>query len=354
MRRRQYLSAAVAGAVGFSGCSSIEGLGDDDSAEPTPTSTSTPTATTAEPDIEIIDVSAGDERFIQGSDVTLTLEVGNSGGDGSVPVEVVVGDDAGYEGSMRVEGSRDVEEIELSDVPNGYYEYTITVQDDTVTGSFTVGTPVEQPRVVTSHTVLRQEQNNTAGAGRLTVHVQVKGDPDRGIAPPGREKLLNICRKLVIEELEERYWDVLRFGIWRETQTVGEEDPHATITWGANGNWSVENPGATGDYSAHEFDVAGAPYLVTDGVEEIRTDPWDFRVEFDIVNQGLHRETFQGGVSTPTTDEFRFEIELDPGERRNVWYERVYDGVLDRTEYTIDAYGSVPIYGKTSEYIMFN
>lgn len=350
MRRRRYLSAAVAGVVGVSGCSAIEGESSDDSDASTPTST--PTA--AEPDIEIIDVSVGDQRFIQGPDVPFTLEVGNSGGDGSVPVEVAVGDELGYEGSMQVDEPRHVEEIQLSDVPDGYYEYTVTAQDDSMAGAFTVGMPVEKPRVVTSHTVLERERDATSSADRLTVHVQVKGDPGRGIAPPGREKLLAICRKLVLEELAERYWDVVRFGIWREPQTVGEEDPHATIVWGPNGNWSDEDGRTTGDYSTHEFDVAGTPYIVTDGVEEIRTDRWDFRVEFDLVNQGLHRETVRGGISTPTTDEFRFELELDPGERQNVWYERIYDGVLERTEYNIKSYGSVPIYGETTEYIMFS
>lgn len=351
MRRRRYLATAVAGAAGLSGCSAIEGLsGDDPDAS---TSTPTSTSTTAEPDVEIVDVSVGDQRFLEGPDVTFTLEVGNSGGDGTVPVAVEVGEESSYEDSIRVDSPRQVEEIRLGDVSDGYYEYTVTVQEDTVAGAFTVGSPVEKPRVVTSHTVLGREQDNTPGVGRLTVHVEVKGDPERGVAPPGREKLLAICRKLVFEELEERYWDAVRFGIWRETQTVDEEPPHATVVWGPNGNWPAEAPGATGDYSDHEFDVDGAPYIVTDGVEPIRTDRWDFRVEFDLVNQGLHRETFRGGVSTPTTDEFRFEVELAPGERRNVWYERVYDGVLERAEYTIDSYGSVPLYGKTTEYITF-
>lgn len=352
MRRRQYLFAAVAGAAaaaGLSGCSANEGQRDG-GADP---STSTPTATAAPPDIEIIDASVVDQRFVRGPDVTLTLEVENSGGEGSVPVTVEVGDDPAYEGMMWVEGTRQVEEIRLRDVSDGYHEYTVTAQDDTAAGAFTVGSPVEKPRVVTPHTVLEREQDDTPGAGRLTVHVGVKGDPDRAIAPPGREKLLAICRKLVFEELEERHWDAIRFGIWRATQSVGEKDPHATIVWGPDGNWSAGDDGATGDYSTHEFDVNGAPYLVTDGVEEIRTDRWDFRVEFDIVNQGLHPETFRGGVTTPTTDEFRFEIEIDPGERRNVWYERIYDGALERTMYTIRARGGAPIYGKTAEYIVF-
>lgn len=350
MRRRYFLSVVAAGVASLAGCG---GTGGRDGDEPdAPTATPTPTATA--PDVEVLDASPGELEFESDDTVHLYVDVRNEGAAGSVPLEVAFGDETVLERSVEVENGRHVEELRLGDLADGYYEYTVVAGEDTATGTFTVGTPVEKPRVVTSHTVLGRADRSNARADRRHVDVEVRGDPYNGVAPPDREELLDICRKLVLDELASTNWDVVRFAVWRETQSVGEGTPHATVTWGPNGNWSGVGSGPDGDYSSHSFDVAGAPYLVTEGVEDVEADRWSFEVEFDVVNRGLVPESLAGGVSTPRTDEHRFAVDLDPGERTTIEYESGYVGSPDRTHYTIEVYGDDVLYGPRSAEIRFS
>lgn len=350
MRRRHYLSVVTAGVASLAGCGGTGGRdGDDPDA---PTATTTPTAT--DPDVELLGASPGELEFDSDDTVDLYVEVRNDGADGSVPLAVALGDETVLERSIEVENGRQVEEVGLGALADGYYEYTVAVGEETATGTFTVGTPVEKPRVVTSYTVLGREDRSTARADRRHVDVEVRGDPYDGVAPPDREELLDICRKLVLDELESTNWDVVRFAVWRATQTTGEGPPHATVTWGPDGNWSGVGSGPDGDYSGHAFDVVGAPYLVTEGVEDVEADRRSFDVQFDIVNRGLEPESLDGGVSTPRTDERRFAVDLDPGERTTIEYERGYFGSPDRTHYTIEVYGEDVLYGPRSAEIRFS
>lgn len=349
MRRRTYISVLAAGAAGAAGC------GEPSAQEADPeTPTGTPAATAGPPEVSIVDTYPAEQSLDDGSVVELTVELRNEGGEGSLPLRVDVGDGTVIERSLEVASGRQLEELLLEGVADGYHEYTVAVGETTATGAFLVGTPVERPRVVLEHSVVGQAERNVQRADRLLVDVGVKGDPNTGVAPPDRSALLDICRKLVLEALESRNWDVLRFRIWRRSQTVGEEQPHGTITWGPHGNWSGVGTGAEGDYSRHNFDVTGAPYLVVEDVQAVRADRWTYNVEFDVANHGLERETLSGTVTTSRTDPGRFGVDLEPGGRTTVRYEDTYFGGPRRATYTIEADGDDRLYGPTTGDVEFS
>lgn len=352
MRRRTYLAGLAAGTTAAAGCGTPQGQDGDEDDDP---DTATPTPTAAgEPDVRIVDAYPGRLEFDGGEVVDLTVEVRNDGGDGTVPLRVDLDDETVLERSMEVEGERHREAVEIDDVADGYHEFTVAVGNDTASGTFTVGLPVERPRVVTAHTVLGQEERTIPRADRLDVDVAVTGDPATGVAPPDREALLDVCRKLVLEALESNDWDVVRFRFWRESQAVGDEAAHATVTWGPEGNWSGVGTGADGDYSGHRFDVTGAPYLVIDGLEAVQSGRWSYRISFDLANQGVEPESVTGRVWTGQTDVHRFAVDLEPGERTTVGYEDTYVGSSRRTTYTIEADGDDRLYGPTSGEIEFS
>lgn len=351
MRRRTYLTALAAGTTAAAGCGQPQAQQEED--EPTETPAATPTPA-GEPDVTLVEAYPGRSSFEEGDVVDVNVELRNDGGEGTVPVRLDLGDETVAERTVEVAPGRQIEEFRLEDVAAGYYEYTVTVGEATASGTFTVGTPVEPPRVVREHTVLGEEERSVARADRLHVDVGVKGDPQRGVAPPGRSAILDICRKLILEALESRPWDVVRFAVWRESQTVGEERPHGTVTWGPHGNWSGVGTGAEGDYSRHSFDVTGAQYLVVEDVQAVRADRWTFNLEFDVVNRGLQRETLSGTVTTSRSESRRFGVDLEPGDRTTVRYEDRYPGRQRRTSYTIEADGDDRLYGETSGEVEFS
>lgn len=352
MRRRTYLTALAVGVTATAGCGAIEGQ-DEEPGTPTSTPETTPTPA-GDPDVRIVDAYPGQQEFESGDVVDLAVELRNAGGNGSVPLQVALGNETVVERSVQVENGRHLEEIELTDVADGYHEFTVTVGNQTATGTFTVGTPVERPRVVKPHTVLATTEKSTSRAKRLDVDVEVPGDPATRVAPPGRQELLDICRKLILEALDETNWNVLRFRIWRKSQTVGDEAAHATVTWGPNGNWSGVGTGADRDYSNHQFDVTGAPYLVTDGARALQAGRWTYTVAFDVENQGVEREAISGAIRTNRTDVHSFEVDLASGQRTTVRYEIRYPGRRRNGTYTITADGSDRLYGQTSGELQFS
>lgn len=351
MKRRSYLASCAAGAGLVAGCAGPEG-GQPDREEATPTAT--PTRTESDPDIEVVSTAPGRQEYYYWEDVRIDSEFENHGGAGTIRLQVAVEGETLVEKTVRVSGERHVENVRISGVGPGEYAYTVTAGDDTLEGTFTVVSPVDPPMTVPSYAILEREDYSVPSADRINFDVEVRADPENGVAPPGRRGLLNLCRKVVYEELAERRWDAIGFNVWRQTQEVGAEAAHATITWGPNGSWSNAGGGEADDYSEHEFAVDGSQYLVTRGVEDVRTQGRDFRVEFDIVNQGVVPGNLAGQVYTPETDAVEFDVDLDPGESTQVWYEAEYEGELDSTYYTIDVFGFADLYGRTSATIEFS
>lgn len=350
MNRRSYLVSCAVGVAVVAGCAGPEG--DDSDEEETP-QTASPTPTESEPDIEMVSTAPGKQAYYFWEDVQIDSEFENHGATGTVDLQVAVEGETLVEKTVRVVDERHVESVRISGVTPGEYVYAVTAGGDTLEGTFTVVSPVDRPMTVPSYSILEREDYSDTNADRINFDVEVRADPERGVAPPGRRGLLNICRKVVYEELSEQRWDAIGFNIWRQPQTVGAEAAHATIAWGPNGSWSDAGGGESVDYSEHEFAVDGSQYLVTRGVEDVRTDGRDFRVEFEIVNQGVVPGQLTGAVSTPQTDEVEFDIDLEPGESTQVWYEAEYDGEQDSTYYNIDVYGFSELYGRTSASIDF-
>ena len=350
MRRRTYLTALAVGTTATAGCGAIEGQ-DNDPATPTHSSTPTPAG---DPQVRIVDAYPGRLDFEDGAAVDINVELRNDGGNGSVPLRVALGNETVVERSIQLEGDRHLEEVQLTDVPDGYHEFTVAVGEETTSGTFTVGSPVERPRVVKPHTVLGTAERSNSRADRLDVDVEVPGDPTAGVAPPGREELLDIARKLVLDGLAARHWDVVRFRFWRASQSVDDEVAHATVTWGPDGNWSGVGSGPDRDYSRHQFEVTGPPYLVVEGVQAVRSGRWSYRISFDVVNQGVEREALAGRVWTGRTDVHRFEVDLAPGDRTTVGFRNSHFGRSRRTTYTIEADGEGRLYGRTSGELEFS
>jgi hypothetical protein len=354
MDRRRYLASCALGTAVLAGCSGSSGS-DDAESTAADTPTPTPTRTEIEPDISLVGASPAQSEFYPWEDVLLTVEFENRGSLGSLDYEVVVDGTRILEESVRVprEGTETVA-VEVTDLDPGDHEYRVAAGEDTIDGAFTVlPMPVERPARLPEYLVLNKKDFSTQQADRLHVDVQIGGDADAGIRPPGRAALLNACREIVYQELAAEGWDAIEIDFWRTAQEVGAEAAHASVTWGPDGSWSSTGGDESADYSSHEFSVDGVEYLVTEGVEDIETDKWDFRVVFDVVNYGVVPVDVSGAVSTPGSEPKEFEAELDPGERFTVRYAAEYDGARETTNYEIDTFGRSVLYGPTSGTIEF-
>jgi hypothetical protein len=354
MDRRRYLASCVLGTAVLAGCSGSGGTGDAETTD-TDTPTPTPNRTEVEPAISLVDASPAQSEFYPWEDVLLNVEFENGGSLGSIEYEVQVDGDQVLEETVRVpaDGS-ETKAVVLTNLEPGSHEYRVAAGEDTIDGVLTVlPVPVERPARLPDYLVLEKTDFSTSQADRLRVDVQIGGDADAGIRPPGREALLNVCREIVHQELAAEGWDAIEIDFWRTAQEVGGGAAHAAVTWGPEGNWSGAGAGEGADYSSHEFSVEGVEYLVTEGVEDIETDKWDFRVEFDVVNYGVVPVDVSGSVSTPGSDPKEFEADLGPGERFTVLYEAEYDGARETTTYEIDTFGRSVLYGPTSGTINF-
>lgn len=337
------------------GCSNVES--DRGTPTPSPPSDSDRTPTPSPPDVALADVSPVKGVFYVWEDVRLDIEFENRGEKAAyAEYAVEVEGEELVDDFATVEGGETVTErvrLSISRPDPGEYRYTVSTEGDSLDGDFRVARPVKKPRTVPSHTVLRDEDHSTDSVDRVRYHVEVRGNARNEVWPPNREELLDVCRKIILEELPTGDRHAIGFDIWREEQTVGEETSHATITWGPNGSWDEAGTRELGDYTDHEFSVDGAQYLATEGVGDIRTDEWDFRVEFDVVNRGLVPGALSGEVSARRAPSKEFEVDLDPGERTTVLYEATYDGPRDYTIYTVEAYGIDTIHGRTTGQIEF-